>query len=148
MKLLRSVVFVVAVVAMFVSFSLVSFAAEKMQHKNWQQACQAKIKVLKDSAAVLQKTNPDLAKGLTNLAAQKEKQLQEMMAMKAKQEANRKLLRDSAAALQKTNPDLANDLWNMSEQKHMKKGMMKKKGCSSGMMMKYEEKEEAEEATE
>ena len=114
MKLLRGAVIVLGVVVMIFSLSAASFAAEKMLCKNWKQVCEDKIKTLKDSAAILQKTNPNLAKSLTDLASQKEKKLQEMTDKKAKEEANEKLLRDSAAALQKSNPDLAKELWDMS----------------------------------
>ncbi|MBF0217300.1 MAG: hypothetical protein HQL30_09950 [Candidatus Omnitrophica bacterium] len=87
--------------------------------------CETKIKNLKDSAAALQSSNPDLAKGLTDLAAKKTEMLQKMQETEKKYEAKTKLLRDSAAALQKTNPVLAEELWAMSEMKHMRMGMGK-----------------------
>lgn len=126
MKLIRCVVAVVAVAAMVVCAAGISYAMEK-GHKNLQEKYQAKIKALKDSAALLQQSNPDLANGLNELAGEKEKMMQEMNDMKAKHEAKAKLLRDSAAALQKTNPDLAKELWDMSEYKGMKKGWAGKK---------------------
>ncbi|MDD5439686.1 MAG: hypothetical protein PHS37_05835 [Candidatus Omnitrophica bacterium] len=143
MKLLRSVFLVLAVVLVSAALLGVSFAAEKMQHKDWQEVCQSKIKVLKDSAAAVQATNPDLAKGLNDLAAQKEKMMQEMMDMKAEKEAKTKLLRDSAAALQKTNPGLAEELWDMSTRKHMEKGCPMMKGGGRHMMHERAEGEEA-----
>ncbi len=142
MKLLRIAVIVLAVTVMVANLASNLFAAEKMQHKDWQQMCQDKIKALKDSAAILQKTDPAMAEGLTDLASEKEKKMQEMADMKAKHEAKTKMLRDSAAALQKTNPDLAKELWDMSEYKHMKKGLMGKKECPMGMMGHEEEAEE------
>ncbi len=147
MKLLKGAVVVLAVIGMIACLSTASFAAEKMYHKNWQEMCQAKIKALKDSAALLQGTNPDMAKSLTDLATQKEMKLKEMTEKKAKEEANEKLLRDSAAALQKANPDLAKELWDMSEHKHMGK-MMGKDGCPMCKMGRDEEEEEHEEAGE
>jgi accessory colonization factor AcfC len=143
MKLLRVAVVVLAVAVMVANLAGTLFAVEKMHHKDWQKMCQDKIKALKDSAVILQKTNPDLAKGLTDLASEKEKMMQEMTDMKAQHETKTKMLRDSAAILQKTNPDLAKELWDMSEHKHMNKGWMGKKGCS--MCTKgHEEEERAE----
>ena len=73
---------------------------------------------MEDSAAVLQKSNPDLAKGLSDWAADETKEMQECKALKAKHEAKAKLLTDSAAALEKTNPDLAKGLKEIAEKKH------------------------------
>ena len=143
MKLLKVAVVVLAVAVVVANLAGSLFAAEKMHHKDMQQMCQDKIKALKDSASILQKTNPDLAKGLTDLAADKEKMMQEMADMKAKHEAKVKMLRDSASILQKTNPDLAKELWDMSEHKHMKE-MMGKKGCPMGKMGHEEGEEHAE----
>lgn len=141
MKMLRSAVVVITAATIIACMSGVSFAFEKGQCKDCQEKCQAAIKDLKDSAAALQQTNPDLAKGLNDLAAQKEKKIQEMTDMKAKHETKTKMLRDSAAALQKTNPDLAKKLWDMSEYKSMKKGWKEKKEHMG--MVKHEEAHEA-----
>lgn len=140
MKMLKSAAIIITAAAIIASMSGTSFAFGKEGHKDWQAKCEAKIKDLKDSAAALQQTNPDLAKGLNDLAAEKEKMMQEMKDMKAKHEAKAKMLRDSAAALQKTNPELAKKLWEMSEHKGMKKewGEMKER------MMKHHEEEEDE----
>ena len=145
MKLLRVTVIVLIAAVAVTNLSGTLFAEEKTHHhKDMQQMCQDKIKALKDSAAILQKTNPELAKGLTDLAGEKEKMMQDMTDMKAKHEAKSKLLRDSASVLQKTNPELAKELWDMSERMHMKKEWMEKKGCAMGMKG-HEEAEGAEE---
>lgn len=148
MKLLRSAVVVVAVLAIIASMTGASFAMEKsckgMQGKcckDMQEKCGAKIKALKDSAAALQKTNPELAKGLNDLAAEKEKMLQEITDMKAKHEAKVKMLRDSAAVLQKSNPDLAKELWDMSEYKHMGEARHGEKKGPAHMMKRGEDPE-------
>ena len=144
MKLLRVAVVVLVAAVIVANIAGTLFAEEKMHHKDMQQMCQNKIKALKDSAAILQKTNPEMAKALTDLAAEKEKMLQEKTDMKAKHEAKEKMLKDSAAALQKTNPDLAKELLDMSEHMGMKKEWMGKKRCPMcGMECKEEEKEEA-----
>ena len=78
MKLLRVAVVVLAVAVVVANLAGTLFAAEKMHHKDWKQMCENKIKALKDSAAILQKTNPDMAKELTDLASEKEKKMQEM----------------------------------------------------------------------
>jgi len=149
MKLLRSAIAVLALVVIVTCFAGASFAAEKGQfHKDWQGSCQAKIKSLRDSAAILQKSNPDLVKGLTDLADQKEKKLNEIMDMKAKHEAKAKMLRDSAAVLQKTNPNLAKELWDMSECQYAGKMGRGKKECPMGMMGHKEADEEHEEVEE
>ncbi len=135
MKLFKGLALVVAILVVVFSMAGISFTAEKMAHKDFTDMCQAKIKALKDSAAVLQKTNPDLANGLSDLAAEKEKKLAEMSDMQAKNEARKKLLRDSAAALQKTNPDLAEKLWGMSDRGHMGKMGPGGEQCPKGTKM-------------
>jgi hypothetical protein len=100
-------------------------------------ACIAKIKLLQDSAAALQKSNPDLAKGLSDYADKEAKKMQEW---KAKHDEKMKLLQDAATALQQSNPDLAKGLQGMCEGKS--KGEMHK------MMQEKNEKEEVGEKVE
>ena len=122
MKLLRGIVVGVVALGVIVCLSSVSFAEEG--HHAWKEGKgneAAKIKIVKDSAVILQASNPDLATGLSAWAAAEEKEMQEWKAKKAKEEATEKLLRDSAAALQKSNPDLAKELWDMSEHNFMEK---------------------------
>ena len=115
MKSLRSAVVVLAVMAVVACVAGSSSAFMKgSHHKDWEEKCQSKIKALQDSAAALQKTDPELAKGLNELAAEKETKLKEMTEMKAKKDAKVKLLKDSAAALRKTNPELSDELLDMS----------------------------------
>ena len=123
MKFLRSAFVAVIACGMILSLCSLSFAAEK-KHHSWKEDHAAKVKALRDSAAALQQSSPDLAKGLTELADKEEKEIQEF---KAAHDAKVKLLNDSIAALQKTKPDLAKELEKMKEEKH-KKGKMKEKG--------------------
>ncbi len=109
---------VAAMVLVAVLFCGFSFAGSG-KSGDLQNKCQAELKDLKDAALALQASEPDLAKGLTALAAEKEKKIQEMADMKSKCDARTKLLRDSAASLQKTNPELAETLWNMSKPRNM-----------------------------
>jgi hypothetical protein len=97
----------------------------------------AKIKLLQDSAAALQKSNPDLAKGLSDYADKEAKKMQEW---KAKHDAKVKLLQDASTALQKSNPDLAKGLQEMCAGKP--KSEMQK------MMQEKNEKEEVGEKVE
>ena len=114
MKFLKSAVIGVAVLGMLAFLSSVSFAEEgcctlgKENHE-------AKGKLLKDAAAALQATHPDLAKGLSDCADAKVKEAQEW---KTNHEAKIKLLTDSAAALQQSHPDLAKGLQEMAAAKH------------------------------
>jgi hypothetical protein len=97
----------------------------------------AKIKLFQDSAAALQKFNPDLAKGLSDYA---DKEAKEMQEWKAKHDAKIKLLQDASVALQQSNPDLAKGLQEMYESKT--------KGGMQNMMQEKNEKEEVEEGVE
>jgi hypothetical protein len=141
MKLARNVVIGIAVLVAVICLSGLSFAEEG--HHKWKENMEndtAKIKLMKDSAAALQKTNPDLAKGLSDWAAGEEKEMQEWKEQKAKHEAKTKLLNDSALALEKTNPDLAKGLKEMAEKKQ--------KGKVREMMEEKKEKEEPGEKVE
>lgn len=131
---------IIIIIAMLgvVAFSGLSFAM-KSGHGDWQEKCQAELNGLKDAAAALEGSNPDLAKGLNDLISEKEKKMQEMAEMKNKYDAKKKLLRDSAAALQKTNPELAETLWDMSEKKHMGKMGPMGKMCPMGMKCSKED---------
>ena len=143
MRVFRGIFAVIAVLGAMLLISRVSFA---------QQKCEAKIKVLQDSAATLQQSHPDLAKGLSDLANEEMKESKEKMESKkeyaakdsperkAKHEAKVKLLQDSAAALQQVNPDLAMSLQKMAEGKqHIK---------TQDMRGEKNEKEEPGEKTE
>lgn len=112
MKYFRIVLIGLAVLGMIVFLSSVSFAEEGYHSGKGNH--EAKIKLLKDSAAALQKSNPDLAKGLNDIA---DKEAKEMQDWKVKHEAKVKLLKDAATALQLSNPDLAKGLEEMSEGK-------------------------------
>ena len=124
MKFSRRMFVIVAVCGMILSLCSLSFAEKK--HHSWKEEHAAKIKALRDSAATLQQSNPDLAKGLTDLADKEEKQMQEL---KEAHDAKVKLLNDSIAALQKTNPDLAKELEKMKEEKYKKGKGKEKQGC-------------------
>ena len=122
MKLLRNVFIGVAALAIGICLSSISFAEEgRHAWKEGKENEVAKIKLMKDSAVALQQSNPALAKGLSDWAADEEKEMQEWKEQKAKHEAKAKLLTDSAVALEKTNPDLAKGLQEMAEKKHMNK---------------------------
>ena len=136
MKLLK--IAVVAAMLIMVAFSGLSFAA-KGERGDWQDKFQAEVKDLKDAAAALQQSNPDLAKGLNDIVTEKEKKMQEMAEMKNKFEARTKLLRDSAASLQKTDPELAETLWDMSKPRPMGEIGPGHKECPIHMMGPREE---------
>ena len=122
MRYLRSVLIGIAVFAMIVSLSGLAFAEMgKGACKVDKEACAAQIKTLRDSAAALQTSNPDLAKGLNDLADKKAEKLQKNQEWIDKHDAKVKLMKDSAAALQTSNPALAQELQKMSEKKHTEK---------------------------
>ena len=135
MKYFRTVLIGLAVFGMVVFLSGVSFAEEGCHPGKGNH--EAKVKLLKDSAAALQKSNPDLAKGLNDIT---DKEAKEIKDWKAKHEAKVKLLKDAATALKQSNPDLAKGLEEMSEAKP--KQEMKK------MMQEKNEKEEVGEKVE
>jgi hypothetical protein len=115
MKLLRKVFLGIAVLAMAICVSHVSFAQEKC-HKG-KENHEAKIKLLQDSAAALAKSNPELAQKISDYANE---EAQEARDWKTKHEANVKLLKDASAALAQSNPDLAKQLQEISEGTHKK----------------------------
>lgn len=126
MRLVRSMLIGAALVGMVVVLSGVSFAQEAQSagkdSSAWQAKREARIKLLQDSAAALQQSNPDLAKGLLEMAeghkgGKETKEAKDSAEWKAKREARVKVLKDSAAALQQSNPDLAKSLLEMSERK-------------------------------
>jgi len=123
MKLARTVLIGVAVVAMAALLSSVSFAQEtKVPDKDsaaWKAKHEATMKVLQDSAAALQQTNPDLAKQLSDIVNNvpgKEKPTKEER--QARREARVKIYKAAAAALQSTRPDLAKSLEDLTVSKH------------------------------
>jgi transketolase len=69
--------------------------------------CQSNVKVLRDSAAALQTSHPDLAKSLTEMASQKEEGMKKMKAM---HEASLQNVENAATALQTSNPELSKGL--------------------------------------
>lgn len=133
MKLVRNVFFGLVVVGVMVFVSGVSFAetatsavtpaaandvsaAKKAKHE-------ARIKLLQDSAAALQTTNPVLAMKLTDIVngqskekaeGSKEKLAKDSPEWKAKHDARIQLYKDAATALQATRPDLAKGLMDMT----------------------------------
>lgn len=153
MKLARNVFFGLVIAGTIVFLSSASFAqmapatgkdssARKARHE-------ARIKLLQDSAAALQQTNPDLAKKLSDLVNEdanrsnerlegsKEKVAKDSPEWKAKHEARIQLFKDAAAALQQTHPDLAKGLEEMTVAKH-----------KTEMQKAIEEKNEKEEVGE
>ena len=141
MKLVRNMFVGVAVVVVIMCLSGISFAEEgRHAWKEGKENEVAKIKLMKDSAAALQQSNSALAKGLSDWAANEEKEMQEWKELKAKHEAKIKLLTDSAVALEKTNPDLAKGLKEMVEKQQ--------KGKKHEMMKEKNEKEEPGEMVE
>ena len=108
---------------------------------------EVKIKLLNDSAAALQATNPALAMKLADRVNElsrikaegsKEKLAQNSPEWKAQHDARIQLYKDAAAALQTTNPDLAKGLMDMTVSPKQKTEMQKA----------AEEKNEKEEAGE
>ena len=88
---------------------------------------EVKIKLLNDSAAALQATNPDLAKKLSDFANEeanepneklegsKEQAAKDSPEWKVKHDARVQLCKDAAAALQTTKPDLAKGLMGLMD---------------------------------
>jgi uncharacterized membrane protein len=132
MKVARNVFFGLVVAGAMVFVSGVSFAetaapaaipvvatndvsaAKQVKHE-------ARIKLLQDSAAALQATNPDLAMKLTDIVngASKEKTEANKLSKdsaewKARRDARIQLYKDAATALQATNPDLAKGLMDLT----------------------------------
>ncbi|MDD5477923.1 MAG: hypothetical protein PHG87_07005 [Candidatus Omnitrophica bacterium] len=114
-------------------------AAKKARHE-------ARIKLLQDSAAALQVTNPDLAIKLTDIVngqsnekaeGSKEKVAKGSAEWKAKHDARIQLYKDSAAALQINHPDLAKGLMALTVPKQ-----------KTAMQKSAEEKNEKEETGE
>ena len=133
MRSLKGVIIGIAVFAMTISLSGLAFA-EMMQGgckgckggKVDNETCAAQIKTLKDSATVLQTSNPTLAQGLNDLADKEAAKLQKRQDWKDKHDAKIKLLKDSATALQTSNPALAQELQTISEKKQIEKEAMRK----------------------
>ena len=123
MRYLRGVIIGIAIFVMVISLSGLAFA--EMGHGAYKggkldkETCTIQIKVLRDSAAALKSSNPDLAKGLNDLADKKADELQKWQEWKDKHDAKMKLLKDSATALQTSNPALAQELQKMGEKKHV-----------------------------
>ena len=90
-------------------------------------ADQVDIKILSDSAAALQTSNPDLAANLTKFAKEEADEIEgrDEGQQESEEEAEEnlekhhkefiKLLRDSASALQKSHPELAEELTKMAD---------------------------------
>ena len=153
MGLARNVFFGLVMSGTIVFLSSASFAqmapAAGKDSSAWKAKHEAKIKLLQDSAAALQQTNPDLAKKLSDflneeaneskekLEGSKEKVAKDSPVWKAKYEARVQLFKDAAAALQQSHPDLAKSLEEMTVAKH-----------KSEMQKAIEEKNEKEEIGE
>jgi len=144
MKVARKVFFGLIVLGIVVFLSGVSFAemapaagndlsARKARHE-------ARMKLLQNSAAALEQTNPDLAKKLRNIVNEeanktkgsleggKEKVAKNSAEWKARHEARMQLFKDAAAALAQTYPDLAKSLEEMTVAKHNTKMQVEPKG--------------------
>ncbi len=131
MKLLKGMILGLFVTGLTVFFSSASFAEEKNDA--------AFIKLLKDSAAALQPSNPNFAANLTKFATEEEneksekeeknemKEKKEMEGMKGEREEHMKLLKDSAAALEQSHPDLAKELTKAADWRVKKMGKMEEK---------------------
>jgi len=109
-----------------VALPAVSFADQE----NYKTRGETLVKLLRDSAAALQGSNPELAADLTKTADEKTKQLEAgdkeierkkwsdgktKKEMDAIREARIKLLRDSAAVLQAAHPELAAKLTTIAD---------------------------------
>ena len=134
MKVARNVFFGLVVVGAMVFVSGVSFAetvtsapvvtpaaATNEVSAAKQARHDARIKLLQDSAAALQVTNPDLAMKLTDVVngSTKEKTgasklVKDSAEWQAKRDARIQLYKDAATALQATNPDLAKGLMDLT----------------------------------
>ena len=148
MKLARKVFFGLAVLGIVVFLSGVSFAqtapAVGKDLSTRKAKHEARIKLLQDSAAALQATNPDLAIKLTDIVNGDTKEKMEASKLakgsaewKAKREAKVQLYKDAATALQATRPDLAKGLMDMTVPKQ-----------KTEMQKAAEEKNEKEEVGE
>ncbi|MDD5194686.1 MAG: hypothetical protein PHQ96_03295 [Candidatus Omnitrophica bacterium] len=133
MRHLRSIIVGIAVFTMGISLSGLAFAEMGHGASKEGMCCQgdkvsytAHIKVLRDSATALAASNPDLAKGLNDLADKKADQMKKWQEWKDKHDAKMNLLKDSSAALKASNPALAQELEKMSKEKHMKREAMEK----------------------
>ena len=134
MRVARKVFFGLAVLGIVVFLSGVSFAqmapAAEKDSSARKAKHEARIKLLQDSAAALQQTNPVLATKLSDLVNEetnkskeklegsKEKVAKDSPEWKAKHEARVQLFKDAAAALQQSHPDLAKSLKEMTVAKH------------------------------
>ena len=119
MKLAGKVFFGLAVLGIIVFLSGVSFAqmapATEKDSPEWKAKHEAKIKLLEDSAAALQQTNPGLTKRLNDLVNEETNESKEKLAKdspewKAKHDARIQLFQQAASALQQSHPDLAKSL--------------------------------------
>jgi hypothetical protein len=153
MKSLRTILIGLTVLGITVFLSGASFAQETpavgKDPAARQARHEARIKVLQDSAAALQQSDPILSTDLIKFAndeisekQEKEeknevKEMKEPESMPGYREAHIKLLKDSAAALQQSHPDLAKSLEEMAAAKHKTK-----------MQKASEEKNEKEEVGE
>lgn len=139
MKSLRTVIIGLTMLGLIAFLSGVSLAQEARCKEKTRH--EVKIKLLQDASAALQKSNPGLAKGLTDYANEEIKEAQDWQ---AKHAARVKLLQDSATALQQLHPDLANALQKMSEGKWKKETV----GMSKGKNEQEEPGETVEPASE
>ena len=126
MKLAGKVFFGLAVLGIIVFLSGVSFAqmapTTEKDSPEWKAKHEAKIKLLEDSAAALQQTNPGLTKRLNDLVNEETNESKEKLAKdspewKARHVARIQLFKDAAAALQQSHPDLAKSLEDMTVSK-------------------------------
>lgn len=125
MRLARGVFFGLAVAGVIIFLSSAAFAqtapATTTDTAAKQAKREARMKLLQDSAAALQQSNPGLSKQLSDLVTEetsqpkgqmegKEKIAKDSPEWKAKHDARMQLFKDASAALAQSRPDLAKGL--------------------------------------
>lgn len=121
MKSLRSIMMwlLVGGIALFVTSS--AFAADKEHNKGDHEAL---IKTLRTSAAALQSSHPELAKGLNKYVIEETNEVEGKEKKGTKEDLGEaslvKLLKDSAAALQSSHSELAAKLTEFADRKAKK----------------------------
>ena len=129
MKLFKYLMVGFAIVVFVFSFACISQADCGHCPKDKEK----QIKTLKDSAAALQKSHPELAKGLTEIVDMKEAHMKKSQ---ERWEAVSMTLKEAAAALQTSNPEVSKKL---SEYADMKMDMKMMEGKGMGEMKLHKE---------
>ena len=112
----------IAMLLIIIIFSSPVFARGGMSRLNCapKLSHEFKIKALKESALVLQQSNPDLVKKLNDYAKE---EISGIAENNKNRKAKIKVLRDSVAALKQSNPDLAKDLNKIEEEEYEDLGL-------------------------